>query len=133
MLGIKPQHPGQKTYFCCMLTLKKKSHLTPEQRYAIEMMSRIGKKQSKIAMTIAEKLGADFYFAHSYSSWGRGLNEYTNKFIRQYIPKNSRLKIITTDISKKYNIKSTEDPEKNQVSFLQKNCFSFLWRKKLHW
>lgn len=52
MLGINPQHLGQKTYFCCMPTLKKKSHLTPEQRYTIEMMLRIDKKQSEIAMVI---------------------------------------------------------------------------------
>jgi transposase, IS30 family len=32
---------------------------------------------------IAEKLNADFYFAHPYSSWERGLNGYTNKLIRQ--------------------------------------------------
>ena len=38
---------------------------------------------------IAEKLKADFYFAHPYSSWERGLNEYTNKLIRQYILKGS--------------------------------------------
>lgn len=36
---------------------------------------------------IADKLKADFFFAHPYSSWERGLNEYTNKLIRQYIPK----------------------------------------------
>ena len=48
---------------------------------------------------IAEKLGIDFFFAHPYHSWERGLsegflpqrdalgmeNEYTNKLIRQYI------------------------------------------------
>jgi len=36
---------------------------------------------------IAKKLNADFFFAHPYSSWERGLNEYTNKLIRQYISK----------------------------------------------
>ena len=38
---------------------------------------------------IAKKLNAKFYFAHPYSSWERGLNEYSNKLIRQYIPKKS--------------------------------------------
>lgn len=38
---------------------------------------------------IAKKLKANFYFAHPYSSWERGLNEYTNKLIRQYVIKGS--------------------------------------------
>lgn len=38
---------------------------------------------------IAKKLNTDYYFAHPYSSWERGLNEYTNKLIRQYILKGS--------------------------------------------
>lgn len=36
---------------------------------------------------IAKKLNAGFFFAHPYSSWERGLNEYTNGLVRQYIPK----------------------------------------------
>ena len=38
---------------------------------------------------ISEKLLAEFFFAHPYSSWERGLSEYTNKLVRQYIPKKS--------------------------------------------
>ena len=40
---------------------------------------------------IAKKLNAQFYFAHPYSSWERGLSEYSNKLIRQYVPNNLTL------------------------------------------
>ncbi len=38
---------------------------------------------------ISKKLGTKVYFTHPYSSWEKGLIEYTNKLIRQYIPKKS--------------------------------------------
>lgn len=44
---------------------------------------------------IAEALAADFYFAHPYHSWERGLNENTNGLIRQYFPKGSDFTMIT--------------------------------------
>ena len=36
---------------------------------------------------LAEMLGTKIYFTHPYSSWEKGLIEYTNKLYRQYIPK----------------------------------------------
>ena len=52
MLGASPQHLGQKTHFCCMQKLEKKSHLTPEQRYTIDAMLRMEKNQKDIAILI---------------------------------------------------------------------------------
>ena len=34
-------------------------------------------------------LKADFFFAHPYASWERGLNENTNGLVRQYLKKGS--------------------------------------------
>jgi IS30 family transposase len=50
---------------------------------------------------IATKLEADFYFAHPYASWERGLNENTNGpgalWARQYFPKGSDFTTITDE------------------------------------
>lgn len=44
---------------------------------------------------IANKLQAEFYFAHPFASWERGLNENTNGLIRQYFPKKHDFTTIT--------------------------------------
>lgn len=49
---------------------------------------------------ISKKLNAGFYFAHPYSSWERGLNEYTNKLIRQYIIKGSNFDLYDSEYIK---------------------------------
>jgi len=46
---------------------------------------------------IAKALDAETYFAHPYASWERGTNENTNGLIRQYIPKETNFRSLTTD------------------------------------
>ncbi len=47
--------------------------------------------------TIAKDLEANFYFAHPYASWERGLNENTNGLVRQYFPKQCHFERITDE------------------------------------
>lgn len=51
-------------------------------------------KEFALHKKVAEKLQCDVFFAHPYCSWERGLNEYTNKLLRQYFPKNQSIKNI---------------------------------------
>ena len=46
-------------------------------------------KEFAMHREIAKELKTDFYFAHPYALWERGLNENTNGLIRQYFPKKS--------------------------------------------
>jgi len=62
---------------------------------------------------IAKKLEAQFYFAHPYSSWERGLNEYTNKLIRQYIPKKSSFDNINHHLINDVNLILNMRPREN--------------------
>ncbi|MDR2087338.1 MAG: IS30 family transposase, partial [Dysgonamonadaceae bacterium] len=61
---------------------------------------------------IAKKLNADFFFAHPYSSWERGLNEYTNGLVRQYIPKKQSLTNYKDDDITNFQHKINRRPRK---------------------
>lgn len=61
---------------------------------------------------IAKALRADFYFAHPYASWERGLNENTNGLIRQYFPKGSDFSALTETLSVSVSDKLNQRPRK---------------------
>jgi len=61
---------------------------------------------------ISQKLGADFYFAHPYSSWERGCNENTNGLVRQYIPKKQNFDDISELKIKEIRMKINRRPRK---------------------
>ena len=46
---------------------------------------------------VTQALGGATYFARPYHSWERGLNENTNRLVRQYIPKKRRLEEVDDD------------------------------------
>ena len=61
---------------------------------------------------IAKILDCDYYFCHPYSSWERGLNEYTNGLIRQYFPKGSSFTDITPERIQEVEDKLNHRPRK---------------------
>lgn len=75
-------------------------------------------------LNVAEALQTDFYFAHPYASWERGLNENTNGLIRQYFPKKTDFTNITDEEIKIVMDKLNNRPRKtlgfktpNQIFF----------------
>jgi IS30 family transposase len=61
---------------------------------------------------IANSLDCDYYFCHPYSSWERGLNEYTNGLIRQYFRKGSDFTNITAKRIQEVEDKINHRPRK---------------------
>jgi len=79
---------------------------------------------------ISKKLLTDFFFAHPYSSWERGLSEYTNKLVRQYIPKKSIFNQYNDNEIKEIQHKINRRPRKNLNYDNPKNLFyKFVNRK----
>ena len=65
---------------------------------------------------IANGLECDFYFAHPYHSWERGLNENTNGLIRQYFPKNTDFKVVS-DKAVKQSIDQLNNRPRKTLAF----------------
>ena len=73
---------------------------------------------------LSSKLGADWYFAHPYHSWERGLCENTNGLIRQYFPKGMDFAALTQEDANRVMDKLNNRPREclgfktpNQVFF----------------
>lgn len=63
--------------------------------------------------SISQSLAAQFYFAHPYASWERGLNENTNGLIRQYLKKGSDFKCVNDNDINLIIDKLNNRPRKN--------------------
>lgn len=68
--------------------------LLPYKKWVKTITSDNG-KEFAFHEQVAKKMELAYYFAHPYASWERGLNEYTNKLIRQYFPKKMELNNIS--------------------------------------
>lgn len=62
---------------------------------------------------VSQALNCDYYFCHPYSSWERGLNEYINGLIRQYIPKGTSFENITPQYIQLIEDKLNNRPRKS--------------------
>lgn len=70
------------------------SGLKPISKYVLTVTGDNGAEFAQHEK-ISKELGTDFYFAHPYSSWERGLNENTNGLVRQYLCKGTDFSQIT--------------------------------------
>lgn len=73
---------------------------------------------------IAKQLNTQFYFAHPYSSWERGVNENTNGLIRQYVKKGSSFDNVTNNTAKKIMSRLNNRPRKS-LNYMTPNEFLY--------
>ena len=72
---------------------------------------------------IAKRLDAQFFFCHPYSSWERGLNEYTNGLVRQYTPKGKPFEMYDDLYIKNVQYKINKRPREKLDFDCPKNLF----------
>lgn len=76
-------------------------------------------------VAISKRLKADFYFAHPYHSWERGLNEHTNGLVRQYVPKSMHFDNISEEEIRKIEDLLNDRPRKVLHFFTPAEVFNF--------
>ena len=96
--------------------------LLPYKKFVCSITSDNGKEFAE-HKKISKKLLTQFFFAHPYSSWERGLSEYTNKLVRQYIPKKSVFNLYNEQEIKTIQHKINRRPRKNLNYDNPKNLF----------
>jgi IS30 family transposase len=96
--------------------------MLPYKKFVLSITSDNGKEFAR-HKEISKKLLAEFFFAHPYASWERGLSEYTNKLVRQYIPKKSIFETYNEQDIKDIQYKINRRPRKNLNYDSPKNLF----------
>jgi len=80
---------------------------------------------------LAKLLNTQIYFAHPYSSWEKGLIEYTNKLFRQYIPKKENFDKFNNQQIKQIQYKINNRPRCNLNFYSPKEIFFLNLNKKV--
>ena len=75
--------------------LKKLKNETPNFNQIFKSITTDNGAEFSRLYELEEKLGVAIYYAHPYSSWERGLNENTNRIIRRFIPKGTKIRQYT--------------------------------------
>jgi IS30 family transposase len=107
---------SQVTEACCR-------RLAPLKPFVRTITSDNGREFSD-HRKIADRLGADFYFAHPHHAWERGTNENTNGLVRQYFPKGSSFENITEKDLRRVESALNNRPRKT-LGYLTPNEFVF--------
>jgi|APSaa5957512622_1039677.scaffolds.fasta_scaffold52235_1 transposase, IS30 family len=102
-------------------------------RSLIQLLSPFGKTIKTITsdngkefaqhQKVAERLNCDFYFAHPYASWERGINENTNGLIRQYIRKGTSMAHVTDELLEFIMERLNNRPRKKLGFYTPKEAF----------
>jgi IS30 family transposase len=104
--------------------------MLPYKQFVHSITSDNGKEFAE-HKRISKKLISEFFFAHPYSSWERGLSEYTNKLVRQYIPKKSIFTQYNDSEIMQIQYKINRRPRKNLNYDCPKNIFYKFVNKKV--